>query len=510
MMQKKLPVILLCVALAACAVGPNFKPPAPPAATGYTATPLPKETEAASGVAQYFAEGKDIPAEWWALFHSDALDGMIRQALHDSPTIAAAEARLRQAQEARRAATGALLPQVDAGAGAKREKFSTSAIGLSGAGAIPSTILFNLYNASVNVSYTLDLFGGVRREIEALGAEAEYQRFELEAAHLSLSANIATTSFREASLRAQIDATQQMIHDEEAQQSIVEQQFALGGAAEKDVVARRRQLAQTKALLPPLQQALAETHHQLAVYMGALPSEAKLPDLVLASFTLPQELPVSLPSELVRQRPDVRAAEARLHEASANVGIATANLLPQINLSASYGPQATAVKDLFKSDSMIWSLGSSLSQPLFHGGELLAKRRAAQAAYDEAAAAYRQAVLQAFQNVADSLKALEADAKTLQAQGEAADQARAALEIARQQFAVGGASYLELLSAERAWQQTRLALAQAQAARFADTAALFAALGGGWWNRDALPAGASIQPVPLAPAVPPPMEQKRL
>jgi NodT family efflux transporter outer membrane factor (OMF) lipoprotein len=487
-MQRLASGIMLCTLLTACAVGPDFLSPKPPATNEYTATPLQEQTDAANGIggeAQSFVKDKDISADWWTLFHSEALDKTIRAALTDATAVA----KLRQTQENVKAETGAsLLPKIDAKASATREKFSSAAFGLSGAGTgspVPSGSIFNLYNASVNVSYALDFFGGARREIEALGAEAEYQHFELEAAQLSLSSNLATVAFKEASLRAQIKATRQMIHDEDELLAIVEKQLALGGAAEKDVMAQRTQAEQTKAMLPPLEKELEAARHQLAVYMGKLPSEASLPEFQLESFTLPQELPVSLPSGLVRQRPDIRAAEARLHEASAQIGVATANLLPQINLSASYGPETTHIKDLFKADSMIWSLGSSLAQPIFHGGELLAKRRASMAAYDEAAANYQQTVLQAFQNVADSLKALEFDASTLKAQANATEQAKNTFDITSKQFKLGGVSHLTLLNAQRAYQQTRLALAQAQAARFADTAALFQALGGGWWNRNA-------------------------
>jgi NodT family efflux transporter outer membrane factor (OMF) lipoprotein len=339
--------------------------------------------------------------------------------------------------------------------------------------------IFNLYNASVNVSYDLDLFGGTRRAFESASAEAEYQAYELKAAHLALASNLATTAFKEAALRGQMDATREMIAAQTRQLAVMEKQLALGGVAKADVIAERRQVDQTKATLPPLEKALEQARNQLAIYAGKLPSEAKLPEFQLDAFTLPQELPVSLPSALVRKRPDILAAEARLHEASADIGVATANLFPQFELSAGYGPQATEASAFFKKDSMIWSLAGSLTQPIFHGGELMARRRASQAAYDEAAANYRQTVLVAFGNVADTLKALEADAKTLEAETDANAQAKASLEVTQGQYKLGGVSHLALLDAERQYQQTRLDLAQAQAARLADTTALFAALGGG-------------------------------
>lgn len=480
-------VIWLSLLLTGCALGPDFLHPEPPTATGYTAQTLPEQTESANGMhgeAQRFTSGEKIPAEWWTVFGNQNLNAAITQALKDSPTIAAAEARLRQAQENANAQSGvSLFPQIDLKAGAQREKFSTAAIGLSDAGPnspIPNGNVFNLYNASVNVSYALDIFGGARRQNEALEAESEYQAFELKGAHLTLAANITTAALKDAALKAQIEATSNIIHDEEERANVTEKQLALGGTSQKQVASLNADIEQTKATLPPLEKEREQLHHQLAVYLGKTPSEATIPEFALDSFTLPQALPVNLPSELVRHRPDIRAAEARFHRASAEVGVATANLFPKLTLSADYGPQTTSASDFFKADSMIWSLGASLTQPIFHGGELLAKKRSAVAAYDEAAANYRQTVLQAFQQVADSLKALEADAKTLKASAEAQAQAKHAYDITAQQYRLGGASYLEMLNAKRAYTQTTIALAQAQATRLSDTAALFHALGGGW------------------------------
>jgi len=475
--MKKRTVWLLPFLLSGCAVGPDFLQPGVPATDHYTASPLPEKT---AGETQRFVSGQDISVDWWTLFHSEALDNLVRHALTDSPNIAAAKATLRQAQENVKAQEGAFFPHVDLNGGATREKISPAAFGAP----FPASI-FTLYNASVNVSYDLDLFGGVRREVESASAEAEYQAYELKAAHLTLASNLTTTVFKEAALRGQLDATREMINVQGEQLAVIEKQLALGGIAQADVIAQRRQAEQTKATLPPLEKELEQTRNQLAVYAGKLPSEAHLPEFHLDAFTLPQELPVTLPSTLVRQRPDILAAEARLHEASADVGVATANLFPQFKLSASFGPEVTKASEFFNKNSMIWSLGGSLTQPLFHGGELMAKRHASQAAYDAAAANYRQTVLQAFQNVADTLKALEADARTLEAFATATAQAKAALDITQRQYKLGGVSHLALLDADRQYQQTRLDLAQAQAARLADTAALFAALGGGWWNQEA-------------------------
>jgi NodT family efflux transporter outer membrane factor (OMF) lipoprotein len=476
---------LIATVLAGCAVGPDFRRPADPAAASYTAEGLPAETAAApvaGGAPQRFAFGEEIPPRWWELFRSETLDRLIRRALSDSPTLAAAQATLRVAEENRRAQFGALLPSVDGNASVSRQKISGAAFGQPA----NSNPTFTLYNASVNVSYALDLFGGTRRAVEALGAEADYQRFQLEGARLTLSANVVTTAVQEAALRAQIRATREILAAEEQQLGLVEQQFQLGGASRPEVLAQQAQLAQTRTTLPALEKQLAQARHRLALLAGRFPGDAgTLPEFDLEGLNLPEELPVSLPSSLARQRPDIRAAEELLHAASARVGVATANLYPQITLTGSLGSEATKAGSLFGSGSSVWSLGAGLLQPIFRGGELSARRRAAVAGYEQAEAQYRETVLQAFQNVADVLRALETDAQALKAQTDAEAAARASLDLARRQFQLGAGSYLTLLSAERQHQQARIGLVQAQAARFSDTAALFQALGGGWWNREA-------------------------
>jgi NodT family efflux transporter outer membrane factor (OMF) lipoprotein len=475
--------VVAALTLPACTVGPDFHRPEAPAATAYDTTPLPPETAESpgkGGAAQRFVSGEDIPAQWWTLFHSADLDRLIREALADSPTLAAAQAALRQAHENLTAQTGVVdFPALDAKASATREKFSGASFGQPGKG-----VLLTLYNASVNVSYALDLFGGGRRELEALRSQVDYERFQLEGAHLTLASNIVTAAVREASLRGQIRSTQEIVAAQEKQLDVVEKQFQLGGVSRSDVLAQRAQLAQTRAALPPLEKDLSQTRHLLAALAGKLPGESVIPEFSLDALQLPPELPVSLPSSLVRQRPDIRASEELLHAASAQVGVATANLYPQITLTASYGSETTKIDNLFGSGSSIWNLGAGLLQPLFRGGELTAKRRAAVAAYDQAAAQYRGTVLQAFQNVADVLRALGDDARTLKAQAEAEAAAQDTLDLTEKQFALGAVSYLSLLNAERQHQQARISVVQAQAARFADTAALFEALGGGWWNRE--------------------------
>ena len=481
----------ICLAFSGCAVGPDFKVPDSPVAAGsksYTSTALPSHTAAAdapAGAAQRFVLAKDIPAQWWEVFHSESLDRLVRLALAQNPTLASAQAALRQAQENYNAQAGTLdYPNVGAQLGATRERASALTAG------VPGGAVFNLYNASVTVGYTLDVFGASRRALEGAQANVDYQRYQLEAAYLALTANVVTTAIKEASLRAQLQATHRVLAAQQEQQRLIEKQFALGAIPRTTILSQRNQVAQTAATLPGLEKALAQTRHQLSVYAGRLPSAAGLPEFTLDSLALPRELPVSLPSALARQRPDVRASEALLHAASAQVGVATANQYPQFSLSGSYGSSSMEAGNLFGGGTGIWNLAANLTQPIFNGGALSARRRAAVAAYDQAAAQYRSTLLTAFQNVADSLRALESDAATLKAQAEVEASTRQSLQLASAQYKLGAVSYLSLLDAQRTYQQASIALVQAEAARYADTAALFQSLGGGWWNRQASAAAA--------------------
>ena len=487
--------VVLSFALSGCVVGPDFKSPDSLSATSsnsYTPTALPAQTADSSGTAgeaQRFAFGQDIPAQWWSLFHSEALDRMIRNALQQSPNMASAQAALRQAQETLNAQSGSLLyPSVNGQLSDGRERASAVSTG------IPGGSVFNLINASVNVTYTLDVFGASRRTLEGLQAAVDYQRFQVEATYLTLTTNLVTTAIKEDSLRAQLRATHEVLDAQQQQLAVIEKQFALGAISRATLLTQRNQVAQTLASVPALEKSLAQTRHQLSVYAGKLPSESGMPEFQLDSLQLPQDLPVTLPSALARQRPDIRANEALLHEASAQVGVATANQYPQITLSGSYGSAATRVGDLFSNGAGFWSYAAGLTQPIFNGGALSAKRRAAIAAYDQAEAQYRATVLTAFQNVADSLRALDSDASTLKAQLEVEALAHEALNLTSRQYQLGAVSHLALLDAERSYQQVHISLVQAQAARYADTAALFQALGGGWWNRPPVADAASTAP----------------
>lgn len=474
---------LAALMLTGCAVGPNFHSPTAPAVKGYTPKPLAQKTVAtkvAGGEAQTFEPGRDIPPQWWQLFHSKALNSLIIKALKANPDLQAARASLTEARENVYAAEGTFLPRIDLDGTAKHQKISYALYGRPGTGGTQYT----LYNASVNVTYGIDLFGYDRRQLESYESQADYQRFQFEAAYLTLTSNVVTTAVQEASLRAQIAATQEIIASEKQQLDILRQQYVVGAIARSDVLAQQTALAQTQATLPPLEKQLAATRNLLSTFVGNLPSQGPGAMFELATLQLPAQLPVSLPSKLVEQRPDIRAAEAQLHQASAKVGVATAAMLPQISLTGGYGRVGTHTNEVLSPANAIWNFGMGLLQPIFRGGTLLHERRAAIAAYKKALAQYRSTVLTAFRNVADTLRALQSDADALAARADADSSAGNSLALAKEQFKVGAVSYLELLNAEKSFEQAHIALVQAQATRYADTAALFQALGGGWWNRN--------------------------
>ncbi|TAN07229.1 MAG: efflux transporter outer membrane subunit [Rhodanobacteraceae bacterium] len=466
------------LALAGCAVGPNFREPVAPHVDRFTTAPLPKATVAANtagGDAQRFLEGENVPQRWWTTFGNAELDRRVQQAFRHSPSIAAAEASLRQAEETAKAARGGLFPSLDANLGATRAKQSAAQSGI-GKALGPYTV----YNAGVSVGYVFDIFGGVRRGIEAQQAQADVQRAQLDATYLALAANVVTASLQEASLREQVKATRQIVASLQQELDIAQKQQAIGAKSLSDTLAVRSQLAATEATLPPLEQRLAATQNQLATYLGVTPAQLKLQPVTLAQVTLPADIPVSLPSTLVAQRPDIRAASAQLHAATASVGVATADMLPKLTLNGSLTSESLTRSGLFAAGTGGWSLGLGLLQPLFHGGQLLHQKRAAEAGMQMALADWKQTVLVAFQNVADTLQALDYDAQSLKAQNTAERDSDKLLELTRTQYRVGAVGYLSLLSAERQYQQARIAEITARTARLTDTAALYAALGGGW------------------------------
>jgi NodT family efflux transporter outer membrane factor (OMF) lipoprotein len=476
-----IPALLL---IAGCAVGPNFKKPAAPNVSSYTPTPLSTTSStanAAGGEAQHF-RNIDIPGAWWALFHSKALNDLIERSLKANPDIKAAQAALKVARENVLAQKGAFYPSVTGSFSAGRHKTSKELSPFTASGAL----YYNLYTPQVSVSYVPDVFGLNRRTVESLAAQAEQARFALAASHITLSSNVVAAAIQEASLRAQIDATRQLIASSSNLVQVVRNQLAKHAATRADLAAQESQLAQVTATLPPLLKQLAQQRDLLAALSGGFPSQELTEKFELSNLQLPQKLPVSLPSRLVEQRPDVRQAEENMHSASAQIGVAVANRLPNFELTADAGTMALTAAKMFSAGAGFWDLGASVTQPIFQGGTLLHKERAARAAYVQATEQYRSTVVAAFQNVADTLNALQRDADALKSAAAATDAARITLDLTRRQLetgAAGEANQLALLNAEQTYQQSTINLVQAQANRYADTAALFQALGGGWWNR---------------------------
>lgn len=484
--------IIFCGLFKGCTVGPNFTPPETPTTSGYTSTPKAEKTAEApvfAGEAQQFVYGKKVPRAWWGLFNSASLDYVIDQALTYSPTIESAEATLQQAVENGIAVRGNLFfPKLDLSGSAtnywlshqRMRGFSNlfNSTPTSTSTPIPVINRFSLYNASVDVSYNFDVFGGTRRQVEASRADIDVKAYNLLAVHLTLASNVATAAFNEAMLREQIAILRAMVEMESRRLHITEQQLKVGGTSKLNFLAQKGELEQTQARIPSLEGALEQTRNQLAIYVGELPSESCLPEFHLEDFTLPQELPLSLPSSLVNNRPDILAAEAKLHEATALIGVATANLFPQFTLSAGYGPLDIQGGRLFSLQAWLASLGASLSQPIFHGGALLAERRKAIAAYDQALADYTETVLEGFQQVADVLAALDYDAQALKLYSSMMAETKETFGIVSRQFELGGTNYINLLDSERQYLEASLNVVQAQASRLADTAALFQALGG--------------------------------
>jgi NodT family efflux transporter outer membrane factor (OMF) lipoprotein len=463
----RLAAALVVALLFGCTVGPDFRTPDPPTTPGYVPGPPP----------QLNLVARDIPAQWWSVFGSPQIDELVRRALGNSPTLDIAKARLAQAKEMRVARAGATLPRVDASAGAERQRIDPATFGFPEA---PNPGPFNVFSLGLNASYDFDVFGGSRRELEALAAEVDYQGYELEGARLTLASNVVATAIRQAALASQVELTERIAASQRQELDIAQRRYELGGVA---LVAVRNQgalVAQTEATLPPLRAAHAQAGHLLAVLMGDAPADAAVPALSLRDLRLPGELPLRLPSELARQRPDIQASEALLHKASANVGVATADLYPKFVISAAMSSTQLNIGDVLGNGINIWNIGINLLQPLFRGGELQARKRAAEAGYEQALAAYRLTVLQALQNVADVLRALEADAQAVSARSLQADRAEEAYEITLGRFRMGAVSEVVLIEADRQRLSARVERMQAVANQYANAAALFQALGGSW------------------------------
>lgn len=469
---------LLCVF--GCTVGPDFVRPEPPQVERYTSGSQPDATIAADGQTQRFEEGARIVSDWWRLFNSAKLDAVIKEAFVNNPNLQAAQASLRQSQDNLRAGYGVFYPQVDAGLDATRQKLSQARLG----GSAANSTIFNLYTLTSTVSYALDIFGGERRTVEGLQAQVDFQRYSVAGTYMALSGNIVNTVIARAAYLEEMKATGQIIDLLKEQNTITEIQAQAGTVPYSNVLSIRSQLASAEATLPPLRQKVSQADHLLATLAGHAPAEWTSPQMDMEDITLPADLPVTVPSQLVRQRPDILTAEAQLHGASADIGVATAALYPSFTLNGSYGLENTSFGNLFKNTSSIWSLGPNITAPLFHGGTLRSKRSAAIEGYNQALANYRQTVLGAFAQVADTLRALEHDAEALQAQSQALSAAQEALRLVQANYQAGIANYLQVLVADNQYYQARIGYLQAQAQRLQDTVALFVALGGGWWNAE--------------------------
>lgn len=469
--------------LAACSVGPDFRPPEAPTTTTYLVEPQKPELVAAGipgGEAQKIVESLDIPGQWWGVFQSPQLNSLIEGALVANPDIKATAASLKIAQLNARAQRATLFPTIGLALGASQNQVAP----ILQSPLTSQNSIFGLFTAGLTLTYALDIWGGNRRQIESLEAQAEQQCFQLEGAYLSLASNVVAAAILEASLRAQVEATRRIIAAQRETLGILQRVSGLGAIPGADVATQQAALAQAETTLPPLEKALAQQRNLLANLTGRATSDPVAERFTLADLKLPAELPLSLPSSMVEQRPDVRAAEANLHSAGALVGVAIANQLPQITLSVGVGTTGLATDALFGPTQTSTNVGASLLQTILDGGALAAKKQAALAGLEQAEAQYRSSVLNAFRNVADTLNALEYDAITLKAAVEAERAAQASLTIARRRLELGDTTYVFVLIAELTYQQTQITRIQAQAARLTNTAALFQALGGGWWNRD--------------------------
>lgn len=485
--------LLGAVFLSACAVGPDFKAPAAPEAERYTGQPLPAQTVAAplqGGEAQRFLSGRDSSGRWWTAFGSPTIDALVDAALQNNPGVASAQAALRKAQEDLRAQSATLFPALDLSATGTRQKVDPASFGNPNAG----TTIYNLYNVSAKLSYGLDIWGGTRRGVESSRALAEAKVWEAEATYQTLVANVVTAAVTEAEQNTLAIGQRLVISDQQKRLAISERDFANGAISRNELLALQSGLADEQAKLPPYELAMNQARNLLATYVGRLPSEQASSGLTLDDLHLPQDLPLTVPATLVRQRPDVRAAEAQLHSAAAQIGVATANLLPSISLTASIGSQASSLDKLFEGD--IFSLGASITQPLFHAGELTAKRRAAIATYDQSLADYRTTVLTAFREVADALNALESDAVKLKAQFDYAQASGAMLRLTQAQFDAGSGTRDDVIAAQQAYTRARAGYMFSIADRLRETAELFRALGGGWQNVEAAAPAASAAGAP--------------
>jgi NodT family efflux transporter outer membrane factor (OMF) lipoprotein len=477
LVQRGAHLAVIVVMFGGCAVGPNFVRPAPPDTDRYTRELQSEATVSANGQAQHFKPSDTLIADWWKLFESAELNATVNKAIANNPTLQASEASLASSQDNMRAGYGVFFPQIQAGVGASRQRSSSLQQGSQTSGRI-----FNLVTLSSTISYAIDVFGGARRSVESLRAQADFQRYENVAAYLILSSNVVNTSIARAAYYEEICTTKQLIKLEKQQLRLTQAQVRAGTNPYVNILSIESLIAANQALLAPLEQNLSQAEHLLATLEGEFPSKADLPEINLNKFSLPIDLPVSLPSDLVNQRPDILAAEAQMHVASAKIGVATALMFPSFSLNGTFGTSGTNFGNLTASSGKFWSIGPVATIPLFQGTTLWFGRKAAIDVYQQSRANYRQTVLSAFEQVADSLKALEHDAEALQAQVEAKHAAGEALKLLQANYHAGLIDYLAVLTADVQYHETSIAYLQAVAQRYQDTVALFVALGGGWWN----------------------------
>ncbi|MBV8470730.1 MAG: efflux transporter outer membrane subunit [Burkholderiaceae bacterium] len=491
-------------ALSACAVGPDFKKPVAPISASYTVAPISdikKISDIDSGAAQRFIEGKDIEFEWWRQFECPQLNSLVQRAFKANPTVTAAQANLKQAMELVYAQQGYFFPTVGAGYNVQRQllagNMGGNSPGIQGNGSVISTyqnpsgpapynggVIYNMHTAQVTVGYTPDVFGANRRAVESLDAQARVAQFQMEATYITLASNVVAAAIQEASVRAQLAATRQLIKDNEKALEILQTQFKSGFVMRMDVAAQESALAQARQALPPLEKQFEQTRDLIRMLAGNMPGTDVSEVFEFKDLHLPEDLPASLPSKLIEQRPDVRAAEEQMRSANAQVGSAVAARLPQFSITGAWGGTATEFNQMFATGGPFWSLITGFTQTVFDGNTLKHRQLSAEQGLIQAAEQYRSTVLTAYQNVADTLHAIESDADALKAASDAEAAAKITLDLTRQQETIGFVNYQTYLAAEMAYQQSRLALIQAQASRFGDTAALYQALGGGWWNRD--------------------------
>ena len=486
--------------LAACKQGPDFFSPAAPEEKAYTTPDDPVPPPDAPGVktkaAQRVALGAKVRDDWWTLFHSPQLEKIIREAFAASPPLAQARATLAQGRELVIAAYGGLLPQVDLAAQVGRQAVNVQISGVSRP-AIP----VNIYGVGPAVNYAVDVFGGIKRQIEAQSAQADTSEYQLAAAYLALSGNVTTQALTIAGLRAQIKTVDEILANDQQNVNLVKTAQIGGTATMVDVTTAQTQLENDRTLLPPLRQQLSLARDALAVYVGKTPADWSPPDFDLTALALPAVVPVSLPSELVRQRPDILAAEAQLHVAAAQLGVATANLYPKFTINAAFAQTATSISN-FGGAYTGWDILGNMTAPIFHGGTLTAQQRAAKDALDASWAGYRQTVISAFGQVADELQALAHDDEAVKDQMAAVAVADEALRLARLSYAAGNSTLFQLLDPERQREQALLGLVRAQTQRLIDTAQLMVALGSGWWNTPPAVPGPEPDPHALTPASP--------